>query len=661
MQTVHQPVEIESRLKQACGPNCQFQNRLGILETDLMKSRAECIKLKKEIASLQKVISVDGRSTNDTSSTALLPSEFKELWKELTTEKIIDAFANFYDDQHLYILLIQTTFNICQLEIKNLIQRKKDEIIGVLSISQEEDKRSVSTRIEKVFQIYSRYIFKYDKTFCTEISNKLLETLKTKFKTSLPAEEFCKLFEDGDASTPSPDLEEMMECEEFEGCIKILHTLCLNMILSDPPITIELMEFVNLENDKQVHDLEEIFSSLITSMSYDKTQHECMDGFPSENKPCLLVLNPPKKQNSNFVGIKKSVVMVDKQYEKFVTPQKANDTKLATQESTTSNELETPFKATEEDHLVEEIDISPIDVSVKNIAKTVERPLKNPSRGIEYYDPSYETKDTHVFDDTEIKKNLIRHKFDNIPNFSSVNKRSSYCSTNKATDYKFYNPIGTEKNSHRKYNKNQTKRAREEFKYKKTESQRPSTSRLSEKSQPSKAHKRGKGSIVVTRAENTFYNEISHSYWNYLKEKGRAECSNRNSIESQNYICSNKAFKTLKEKKPKKKKRDSCTKKVSVIRRKISKTKTAKMTENKYKRFVSRNGMKNPNERYGQGTQPSLKENNSTKFLEPQKTISNSQSKSKLKYLPLKSRTYEISGTCPGKVLRKSKKTNLYK
>ena len=65
------------------------------------------------------------------------------------------------------------------------------------------------------------------------------------------------------------------------------------------------------------------------------------------------------------------------------------------------------------------------DISVQNIAKTVEK-SSNPSRATEYYDPSYETKDTNLFDDTEIQRNLVRHQFENVPNFSSVNKRSSY-------------------------------------------------------------------------------------------------------------------------------------------------------------------------------------------------------------------------------------------
>ena len=55
-------------------------------------------------------------------------------------------------------------------------------------------------------------------------------------------------------------------------------------------------------------------SNILTTLKYDKSKHECMDGFPSEDKPWFLVLNPPKKQNSNFIGIKQSVVMMDEKY-----------------------------------------------------------------------------------------------------------------------------------------------------------------------------------------------------------------------------------------------------------------------------------------------------------------------------------------------------------
>jgi len=77
-----------------------------------MKARAENFKLKQQIQELQKLQSLEGQSQNNTSSTSLLPSEFKETWKQLVTEKIIDAFSNFYDKPYIFVLLTQSTFKI---------------------------------------------------------------------------------------------------------------------------------------------------------------------------------------------------------------------------------------------------------------------------------------------------------------------------------------------------------------------------------------------------------------------------------------------------------------------------------------------------------------------------------------------------------------------
>lgn len=133
-------------------------------------------------------------------------------------------------------------------------------------------------KMEKVFQVYSKYIFTYSSDFTTKVRESLTEMIKTKVKAILPADEFAKLFED---DSPSSDLEDMLESEEFEECIKTLHTLCLNMTLSDPPVTIELMDFVHQDEAQQTKseeeidiDMNEVFKNLIVSMSYDKTKHE---------------------------------------------------------------------------------------------------------------------------------------------------------------------------------------------------------------------------------------------------------------------------------------------------------------------------------------------------------------------------------------------------
>lgn len=68
------------------------------------------------------------------------------------------------------------------------------------------------------------------------------------------------------------------------------------MILSDPPIQIELINLKDLEITKKGNNLDlkmifiaenitDLISDILPTFIYDKTKHECIDGFPSENKP----------------------------------------------------------------------------------------------------------------------------------------------------------------------------------------------------------------------------------------------------------------------------------------------------------------------------------------------------------------------------------------
>ena len=46
---------------------------------------------------------------NNTSSAFLLPSEFKEMWKEMS-ESIVDVFSDFLDDFTKLISVVETCF-----------------------------------------------------------------------------------------------------------------------------------------------------------------------------------------------------------------------------------------------------------------------------------------------------------------------------------------------------------------------------------------------------------------------------------------------------------------------------------------------------------------------------------------------------------------------
>lgn len=50
---------------------------------------------------VQKLIAEHAANKNNTSSAFSLPSEFKEKWSELVSDKIIDAFPDFLDKYKL--------------------------------------------------------------------------------------------------------------------------------------------------------------------------------------------------------------------------------------------------------------------------------------------------------------------------------------------------------------------------------------------------------------------------------------------------------------------------------------------------------------------------------------------------------------------------------
>ena len=124
-------------------------------------------------------------------------------------------------------------------------------MLKILSISAEEIKTEINIKLLKIFQNYSKVIFVHSKEFTTQIKERLLKTLKSKFCWLLPEEEFEKLFtKEAEELIPTDDVEEMLKSEDFEAWINILYTLCVNMILSDPPINIQLINFENFSNEE---------------------------------------------------------------------------------------------------------------------------------------------------------------------------------------------------------------------------------------------------------------------------------------------------------------------------------------------------------------------------------------------------------------------------
>ena len=47
--------------------------------------------------------------------------------------------------------------------------------------------------------------------------------------------------------------------------------------------------------------------------NFKKKEYYCLDGFPKENNPCIIVMQPPKRDNYVFMGIKPSVLVLAKE------------------------------------------------------------------------------------------------------------------------------------------------------------------------------------------------------------------------------------------------------------------------------------------------------------------------------------------------------------
>lgn len=97
-----------------------------------------CRKLQAEVKKLQEINTANAKNTNNTSSQFSLPSEFKEKWNELVSEKILDAFPDFLDKYYLLVPLIQELF----LLVGELLKQKQDqsiqEIARILNLFDEE-------------------------------------------------------------------------------------------------------------------------------------------------------------------------------------------------------------------------------------------------------------------------------------------------------------------------------------------------------------------------------------------------------------------------------------------------------------------------------------------------------------------------------------------
>ena len=79
--------------------------------------------------------------------------------------------------------------------------------------------------------------------------------------------------------------------------------LSLHMVLNDPPILMALETFEEKQKKQELTDKFEFWM-------FNKNDYYCIDGFPKEGYPSVVVLPPPYRAGYVYQGIKPAVIVL---------------------------------------------------------------------------------------------------------------------------------------------------------------------------------------------------------------------------------------------------------------------------------------------------------------------------------------------------------------
>ena len=101
------------------------------------------------------------------------------------------------------------------------------------------------------------------------------------------------------------DFEENVSCDEFVTFLRSAVELNLHMVLNDPPIQLAVEPW---EKMKSKEDTLERFDFWM----YQKADYYCIDGFPTEGMPGVVVLPAPMRAGYVYQGLKPAVIVFNK-------------------------------------------------------------------------------------------------------------------------------------------------------------------------------------------------------------------------------------------------------------------------------------------------------------------------------------------------------------
>jgi hypothetical protein len=264
------------------------------LQNELHKSNLQINKLESTIQKLQSQLSSLTASSNNTSSSFLLTSEFKELWNSLGKENIMEGFENVFNISVLLSHMVQETFLLTYQEASLIIDNKIIEIKKVFNLNDTTcSKERFYNKIKPLFIEFFSPMFNNENEYTLNVEN-----IITKLGMSIYKRQIAKYF--------NREISLDLDSDNLKLFIQKSLKLCFYMHLHNPKLDININPFEKRE---------------LQYNYYNKFNYVSIEGFENENSPCLVILPPPMLNISkgySFQGLKPFVYIIADPDEKIM-------------------------------------------------------------------------------------------------------------------------------------------------------------------------------------------------------------------------------------------------------------------------------------------------------------------------------------------------------
>lgn len=150
------------------------------LEKEVSKLRSSLKRSEGAVQQLQDSSALLSANSNNSSSTFMLPSEFKKNWENLVQERLLDVFSLYIEDHSLFSTLVQSLYTLVLATVTSDLNSKINEFARLLGAELSDHPR-IRKHLLKLLQDSS------SKAFPGPDTSQLMQRYRAAHQQTMPA------------------------------------------------------------------------------------------------------------------------------------------------------------------------------------------------------------------------------------------------------------------------------------------------------------------------------------------------------------------------------------------------------------------------------------------------------------------------------------------